>query len=917
MCNALIDTGTTKSCISEKYYQQLSEIQMQKVNHISVRSATGSNLTPLGIIHCSFELGKITFINSLIVCRNFTRPLILGRDFLLQHNITVKYAANGKCILEYQQQELIASIDIENKPHLYMAHTVDIPGRTLAIVCVHKDLNPMQSGSLYEIRPNDIITEKYPNLCIIPMIHNMDVHRNEYLPLVVINFAINDINLTKGETMGYMNIQPFEISEIMTETSTEPSSLMCEDDEKKVVDKQEEIDVEEKVEKKFITSPADIDVHRKVELQDANISEEQRQAFKDLCTEFKDIFSTDSGDIGKTPLLEVEIDTGDSPPITQKPYTLPLKHTEWVQRELEILEKAGVIVRSVSPWASPIVVVPKRTTPGEPPKQRLCIDYRALNSLLPPVKKAYSKAKGILTLVPLPKIDEIYARLKGSNIYSTFDMRSGYYHMVLSEKSRPKSAFVSSFGKWEFKRCPFGLAQAPAYFQRLVNEVLSGLTFAFGYLDDILVYSPDMETHLEHLRKLFMRLREANLKLKEVKCNFLKKHIQYLGHIILGKGLTPVPEKLACIKDMPPPKTAKEVKQFLGLIGYYRKFVPRFSDLARPLNMLTRKNIPFEWTPICQESFELLKSCLMTEPILKYLDPDYPYVLFTDASKYAWACVLTQEKIHQIEGKEVKILHPITYMSGLFRGSQINWACLTKEAYAIYMSIKKLAYYLEDADITLRSDHLPLKKFLAKNTLNSKVNNWAIEILPFRITFEYIKGIKNTLADTMSRLIEIDPQIQQDSEPEGYEFGYYTFDTLPAIKVSHIETTKQTFNEKESNDTDSAIKLPLSGDMLFNLQSQDAFCSHILMQIEKGNIKEGHIYLVQNKILKRYVIDGDNTYETVLLPRALTAQVLKMAHNDLGHNGTHRMYMLLKQLYYWKGLKPSVVRHVQRCYHCQ
>ena len=183
------------------------------------------------------------------------------------------------------------------------------------------------------------------------------------------------------------------------------------------------------------------------------------------------------------------------------------------------------------------------------------------------MKKAFSKAKGILTLVPLPKIDEIYARLEGSNIYSTFDMRSGYYHMVLSEKSRPKSAFVSSFGKWEFKRCPFGLAQTPTYFQRLVNEVLSGLTFTFGYLDDILVYSPDMEIHLEHLRQLFIKLREADLKLKEVKCNFLKKHIQYLGHIVLGKGITPMPEKLVCIQEMPPPKTPKEVKQFLGLIG--------------------------------------------------------------------------------------------------------------------------------------------------------------------------------------------------------------------------------------------------------------------------------------------------------------------------------------------------------------
>ena len=156
------------------------------------------------------------------------------------------------------------------------------------------------------------------------------------------------------------------------------------------------------------------------------------------------------------------------------------------------MEKAGVIVRSVSCWASPIVVVPKRTAPGEPPKRRLCVDYIAVNSLLPPVKKAFSKAKGILTLVPLPKIDEIYAQLKGSRIYSTFDMDSGYYHVVLSEKARPKTAFVSSYGKWEFKRCPFRLAQAPAYFQRLIYGVLSGFNFAFVYLDDILVFSPDM-----------------------------------------------------------------------------------------------------------------------------------------------------------------------------------------------------------------------------------------------------------------------------------------------------------------------------------------------------------------------------------------------------------------------------------------
>ena len=174
-------------------------------------------------------------------------------------------------------------------------------------------------------------------------------------------------------------------------------------------------------EKKFITSPADVDTHRKVKLQDAEVLDKYKKEFEKLCEEYNDIFSKDSSDIGKTPLITMDIETGDSPPVCQRPYNLPLKHIDWVQKELNTLEKAGVITRSVSPWASPIVIVPKRMAPGEPPKKRLCVDYRVINSLLPKVNKTHSKAKGVLTLVPLPKIDEIYARLKGSKVYSGFD----------------------------------------------------------------------------------------------------------------------------------------------------------------------------------------------------------------------------------------------------------------------------------------------------------------------------------------------------------------------------------------------------------------------------------------------------------------------------------------------------------------
>ena len=204
---------------------------------------------------------------------------------------------------------------------------------------------------------------------------------------------------------------------------------------------------------------------------------------------------------------------------------------------------------------------------------------------MPPVKKAHSNAKGVLSLVPLPKIDEIYACLKGSKVFSTLDRCSGYHHVEMTEEVRPKTAFTlpDNLGKWEFLRCPFGLAQAPAYFQRLINEVLAPFDFAFGYLDDILIYSPDVETHLKHLELIFQRLREVDLELKMEKCSFLKKHIQYLGHIVSGDGIKPVPEKLSSIQQMPHPYTPKEVKQFLGLVGYYRKFILPYADIARPL----------------------------------------------------------------------------------------------------------------------------------------------------------------------------------------------------------------------------------------------------------------------------------------------------------------------------------------------
>ena len=904
-CNVLIDTGAMKSCMSQTFYQQLMLPSMINIYTYQVKSATGSNLCPMGITGCEFKIGDRGYKTDFVVCKNLTRPCILGIDFLIKHNIFAGWTAEGKFKLISQQEFLVESLEVlMDGPMIYNKQGVTVPGRKLAVIKVSIEMDEAMDGQMFEVKPNFLLTSEHPNLVIMPMLHQVTGEKQEYIPLTLLNLAEDEaVYLKKGEILGHLEPCPITIEEIVKEdwSNSEESDGGSS---------------ELPLEKKFITSPAEVNTHRNVNLQDAQVSAKYREQFRQLCKEFEDIFSKDSTDIGKTSLITMDIDTGDSPPVCQKPYNLPLKHREWVQKELETLERARVIVRSISPWASPIVIVPKKTEPGEPPRRRLCVDYRVINSLLPEVQKAHSKAKGVLTLVPLPQIDHIYARLRGSKIFSTFDLRSGYHHMALSLEARAKSAFVTPMDKFEFTRCPFGLSQAPAYFQRLINKVIKGLPFAFGYLDNVLIHSQDIETHLQHVRIFFQRLREADLKLKDSKCNYFKTHVQYLGHLVSGKGIKPLPEKLDSIKKMPGPTTPKEIKQFLGLVGYYRKFIPRFADIARPMTNLTKQDIPFEWTIQCQAAFELLKEAIITSPILKYPDPNKGYTWFTDASKYAWACVLTQEYQYEKGGKEYKINYPITFASGLFKGSQMNWAALTKEAFAIYSSIKKLSYYLEDADIVLRSDHLPLKKFLQKNTLNSKVNNWAVEISPYRIKFEYIKGIKNTLANTMSRLIQIDPEARLQPEQEGYEFGYHAFEDMEPIEYETNVVDSTTLKDPIPLPGEE-IKLPLEDEKLKELQQKDKLCKEIIEKLSKGQLQNGQPYYQEEGILKRFVEDGKQRFEAIVLPQVLSGAVLQLAHEGLGHNGSPRTYALIKRYYYWKGLKSMVRKHVQGCRLCQ
>ena len=929
---ALFDTGATKSVMSGKMYRNLKLGPLDDSNLPSVVGANGSSLGVMGRIRCTiaFEKDEDKFDQTFLVCENLQRGVILGKDFARQNCAGVYWTPHNTRVLHTNLKTIAETKELvpSGTAAIHVKQTTKLPPRSLAVVDVN--INTTSQDKIRMI-PDSLCQSRHPNMYMMGFDADLSKRgKDTVAPFVLINLShTENIRLRKDTVVGWTQKddadgEVFQIEtldttpRIWTNPRTPRTFAQFVKEPENTGNKTIDTDVDlQKVftsASNFIKSPAEVDTHRKVDLEDKVIKEETKEKFHELCDRYDQIISKGSADIGKTLLVEMDIDTGDSPPIACRPYTLPLKHHDWV-KEIEILDRAGIIDKSISAWASPVIIVPKKSKPGEPPKRRMCVDFRKLNGRLPEVENM-TGGKGCISLVPLPKIDELYARLQGYKIFSTLDLRSGYYHIGLSESAKPKTAFViSGIGKYQFNRVPFGLAQAPAYFQTLINKVLDNIDFAMGYLDDIIIFSRSEEEHLDHLEQVFQRLKEAGLKLSLEKCSFFKKHIQYLGHLLSEEGIQPLPEKLESISKMPTPKNQKEVKQFLGLIGYYRKFVPRFADISRVLNKLTRKDEEFKWTPECDKCFNMLKDYLQEAPILRYPDPEARYVLYTHASKYAYAGVLTQT----VDGTD----HPIAYVSGLFRGSQLNWAALTKEAYAIYMSVKKLSFYLDSARITVRSDHLPLKKFLEKNTMNAKVNNWAVELESQKIDFVFIPGIKNDLTDTLSRLIEVDNDVKLPEEKEGEEFGYIPFEKLPPAQVevcqevwiNEVTQDKVTLKLQDPVQQNIEINLPLTNQKMKELQEQDPKVSHLRKLWSESKLNKT-LFSMENDILKRVLMVNGLLYKPVVTPSILKDCLIMLAHDEQGHNGFKRTYGSLQTVYYWKGMKRQIQLHCRRCRTC-
>jgi hypothetical protein len=806
---ALYDTGADRSCISKFLFDKLARKPPLRKMDLSVVAAGGKPLGMLGEAYFTLKLGRETFSHPFLVLNNLRSAVIIGNDMQQKFRLGQSWK-DGRMMISKGSRCVIYSVDTHPRPlRLHAQMKTVVPPHCVAAIAATLDGGVALTdteGELLHLKPKHL-----DSLVAIPTVHKTGGVRPKVVPYTVYNPTDQPVTLSKGHTLA-MASDTVEVSDLHICTKEVDYALTDEFLEEILVHKAT-LDSErlprDPEGSNTMTSPALATSAPKMDIDDYAISDKAGRGLEEMLKEYEDIFSTGPTDIGHAKLITMDIDTGDSPPIAQQPYKVPLKHLEWLQQELNQLERAGVIEECVSQWASPIVIVPKKAAPGLPPQKRLCVDYRALNSLLPPVVNPTTKAKGILTFVPLPRIDDLLGRLCGAKIFTSLDCTQGYHHIALSPEAQLKSAFVTPLGKFKFNKVPFGLAQAPAYFQLLINHITKGFPFVFAYLDDILIYSKNEMEHLAHLKQVFDRLREHDLKLKRRKCDFFKEELQYLGHLLGGSGIRPVPGKVQAIQDMPPPTTTREVRQVLGLAGYYRKFVPHYANVVKPLTRLCRQTPEFEWNPAAEKAFGILKEFMSKAPILSYPDPSRPFVLYTDASKYAWGGCLMQTAISPEDALkatgatpevlenykracptlayEKEKLHPITYVSKQFQGSQLNWAALTKEAYAIYRGVLKLQFYIKGVPVVIRTDHLPLEKMLKKNTASEMVNNWALELESYYITIEHVPGVRNALADVLSRLVKEEVTSPAEAEPYGYEFGKYIFDETPEAKKQRLQ----------------------------------------------------------------------------------------------------------------------------------
>ena len=493
---------------------------------------------------------------------------------------------------------------------------------------------------------------------------------------------------------------------------------------------------------------------------------------------------------------------------------------------------------------------------------RFCVDYRKLNAITH--KDAY----------PLPRIDETLESLSGSQFFTTLDLASGYWQVEVEEGDKEKTAFSTREGHFEFNVMPFGLTNAPATFERLMECVLAGLTYeqCLVYLDDIVIFSTTFPQHLERLTTVFQHLRKAGLTLKPEKCHFARKEIRYLGHIVSSKGVQADPDKLKAITSYPAPHDIKELRQFLGLSNYYRRFIEHYSDITEPLHKLTRKSgAGYQWSDECDNAFRVLKQRLTTPPILAYPNFAYPFILATDASGTALGGFLSQT----INGSE----QVIAYWSRQMNKAERRYSTIEREALAVVAAVKEFYPYLYGRSFTLLTDHNPLTSLQGLKDTGGRLTRWLLYLQQFDMKVLYRPGRCNGNADTMSRRPD-------DSADQ-------------VAVVNEITCLSNT-------------------DMLRQEQANDVYIAEIMQKLQTNgsNRKQGE-YLLKEGLLMRQQGGSDGSRTQLVVPVTLRQMVLEELHDKSGHLGIHKTLEKVKERFFWEGCEQDVRNIVQQCERCQ
>ena len=509
---------------------------------------------------------------------------------------------------------------------------------------------------------------------------------------------------------------------------------------------------------------------------------------------------------------------------------------------------------------------------------------------------------------PLPRIDDILDQLGTAKYFTTLDLAAGYWQIQVSDNSIEKTAFVTPSGLFEFRVMPFGLMNAPAVFQRLMQCVLQGLNptggpdFVSVYIDDILIFSKSLQDHVSHIGQVLDRLQEAGLKLKPSKCHFICEQVEYLGHLITPKGLLPNPKKVSAVTDFPTPTSVRQVRQFVGLVSYYRRFVQGFAKIAAPLHQLTKKDAEFTWTSKCQDALDILKKKLVEAPVLVYPNFDLGFVLETDASYFGLGAVLSQKLVDQL-------LHPVSFSSRSLSPSEKNYAVTELETLAVVWAMKHYRAYLYGHDVQVVTDHSAVKSLLSNPGASGKHARWWLQVYGSgvrKVEIIYRPGKQNTRADALSR--------NPTDNPE-----HHTLDVQVAAISSRdvdISALLQTHPGEESScllDTEQEKDPELRQLRQFLefgiLPADDHSARRVAAQALSFTMVDNILYHVDGKRggLRRAAV-----------PQHLQQSILKDHHSGklAGHFSGTRLYATLSRQWWWRTMHKDVLEFCRSCGEC-